>query len=242
MHSNSSRPFSPPGRSAAPEERVGAIFDRVDNDPQSIQSARPKNCGKWDEARKIDYEIFQEHLRALGADHVRTLSFGYDVAEIELESGYVNKAKPHGRDLCQQGKYQESESVCANVLARQQMNIGEEHFDTLDTRRRLGMAYNCLSPRENAVVTAQNLTESLKRLLGDNHVRIFAAALDTLEYVIYNHTESSVYLSISLQPDLQQALEMLPGVHQELLDALGRGYPLTIRALSLHGRGLTRAQ
>ncbi|KAJ6112263.1 hypothetical protein N7523_008324 [Penicillium sp. IBT 18751x] len=269
MHSNSSRPFSPPVRSAAPEERVvGAIFDPVDNDPRSIQSARHKNRGKWDEARKIDYEIFQEHLRALGADHVRTLSFGYNMAEIELESGYVNKASEWcqwvtdnvqrvlgashtlsmkteslmAEILCQQGKYQESESVCANVLARQQMNIGEEHFDTLDTRRRLGMAYNLLSRRENAVLTAQNLTESLKRLLGDNHIRVFAAALDTLEYVIYNHTESSVYLPISLQPDVQQALEMLPGIHQELLDALGRGHPLTIRALSLHGRGLTRAQ
>ncbi|KAJ5119213.1 hypothetical protein N7526_010850 [Penicillium atrosanguineum] len=252
MHSNSSRPFSPPGRSPAPVERVvGAIFNPLDTDPRSIQSAKHKNRGNWDEARKSDYEIFQEHLRTLGADHVSTLSVGYNMAEIELESGYVDKASEwcewvtdnvqrvlgakHALSmrteslmaeiLCQQGKYQESESVCANVLARQQINIGEGHLDTLDTRRRLGMAYNCLSRRENAILTAQNLTESLKRLLGDNHIRVFAAALDTLEY-----------------PDVQQALEMLPEVYQELLVALGRGHPLTIRALSLHGRGLTRAQ
>lgn len=269
MHSNSSTPFSPPVRPSAPAVRVvGAVFVPLDNDPRSIRSAEEKNRGKWDEARRIDYEIFQEHLRTLGAEHVSTLSVGYNMAEIELESGYVEKAGEwcqwvtdnvlrvlgprHALSmrteslmseiLGQQGKYQESESVCANVLARQQMSIGEEHSDTLDTRRRLGMAYNGLSRRENAIMTAQTLTESLKRLLGDNHIRVFAAALDTLEYVIYNHDDRSAFVPVSLQPDLQRALSIIPEVHQELLAALGPGHPLTIRALCLHGRGLTKAQ
>jgi tetratricopeptide (TPR) repeat protein len=227
-----------------------------------------KNRGNWDEARKIDYEVFQEHLRTLGTDHVSTLSVGYNLAEIELQSGYLDKASEWcqwvtdnvqrvlgakhalsmkteslmGEVLCQQGKYQESESVCANVLARQQMNIGEEHYDTLDTRRRLGMAYNGLVRRKNAILIAEKLTESLKHLLGDNHIRVYSSVLDTLEYVIYNHSETSAYIPLSLQPELQQAMELLPEVHQELLAALGRGHPLTIRALSLHGRGLMRAQ
>lgn len=269
MHSNSSTPYSPPGRSPVPTQKViGAIYTALDNDPRSIRAAELKNRAKWDEARTIEYDIFQEHLRTLGTDHVSTLSVAYNLAEVELESSYLEKASEWGQwvsdnvqrvlgsrhalamkteslmaeVLCQQGRYQEAESVCANVLARQQMTIGKDHFDTLDTRRRLGMAYNGLGRRENAITTAEKLTQSLEHLLGGNHIRAFGSTLDLLEYVLYNHSETTALVPISLQTDVQSALELLPRVYQELLAALGPAHPLTIRALSLHGRGLTRAQ
>jgi tetratricopeptide (TPR) repeat protein len=126
-------------------------------------------------------------------------------------------------------------------LARQQINIGEEHLDTLETRRRLGMAYNALNRRESAIMTAEKLTDTLKRLLGENHVRVFWALLDTLDYVIYNHGEETAALVKVFDPAVQQAFDILPQVYEELRAGLGDKHPLTIRALSLHGRGLTRA-
>ncbi|KAA8641267.1 uncharacterized protein ATNIH1004_002068 [Aspergillus tanneri] len=41
------------------------------------------------------------------------------------------------QSIASTGKYREGESVCANVLARRQMTIGEDDLDTLETRRRL---------------------------------------------------------------------------------------------------------
>lgn len=268
MHSNSSAPYSPPGQPPQISQRVvGAMFSPLDNDPRSIRAAELKDRGKWDEARNVEYEIFQEHLRTLGPDHASTLAVGYNLAEIELESSFLEKAsewcqwvtdnsrRVFGNShalpmrseslmaeiIGQKGKYQESESICANLLARQQINIGEEHLDTLETRRRLGMAYNALNRRESAIMTAEKLTDTLKRLLGENHVRVFWALLDTLDYVIYNHGEESAALVKVFDPAVQQAFDILPQVYEELRAGLGDKHPLTIRALSLHGRGLTRA-
>ncbi|KAJ5623510.1 hypothetical protein N7490_012115, partial [Penicillium lividum] len=268
MHSNSSTPYAPPGRPSEPTQRVsGTIFVAQDRDPRSIRSAELKNLAKWEAARTIDYEIFQEHLRTLGADHLSTLSVGYMLAEVELEGNYFAKAIEWGQwvsenaqrvfgtrhalsmkveslmaeIICSKGKYSEAESICANVLARQQMTIGEDHFDTLETRRRLGMAYNGLNRRENALMTAEKIAETYKRLLGENHIRVFAAILDTLEWILYNHTDGT-YVTFNLPNEVQEAVNMLPHVHEELKAGLGQSHPLTIRALSLVGRGLTRAQ
>ncbi|KAI3218137.1 hypothetical protein DTO012A9_10256 [Penicillium roqueforti] len=239
------------------------IFNALDNDPRSVRSAELKNRARWDEARTVEYEIFQEHLRSLGPDHFSTLSVAYNLAEVEMESGYLDKANEWchwvsgnaqrvfgtkhplalktesltAEVLCQQGKYQEAESVCANVLARQQMTIGEDHLDTCDTRRRLGMTYNGLGRRENAVMTAEKLTDTLKRLLGETHIRVFVIALDALEYIVSNHSgNENTLIVMRFQPDVQQAVGISLQVYQELRNALGHGHPVTIRALCLHGR------
>jgi tetratricopeptide (TPR) repeat protein len=262
IHSNSSTPYQ--ARPSPSAQRVtGVMFNPLDNDPRSVRSAEFKNRGLWDEARTVEYEIFQEHLRTLGPDHFSTLSVAYNLAEVELETNYLEKANEWCRwvsenaqrvfgtkhpltmkteslaaeVLCQQGKYQEAESVCANVLARQQMTIGENHLDICETRRRLGMTYNALGRRENAVMTAEKLTDSLKRLLGETHIRVFNSVLDGLEYIVSNQSGNATTLIVMrFQPDVQQALEVLAQVYEELRTALGHGHPFTIRALSLHGR------
>ncbi|KAF3390337.1 Sulfite efflux pump SSU1 [Penicillium rolfsii] len=268
MHSNSSAPYSPPGRALQLAQRItGVMFTPLDSDPRSIRAAELKNRANWDEARNVEYEVFQEHLRTLGADHASTLAVGYNLAEIELESSYLEKAsewchwvtdnsrRVFGNShklpmrseslmaeiLCQKGKYQEAESVCANVLARQQMSIGEDHIDTLDTRRRLALAYHGLNRRESAIITAEKLTDSLKRLLGENHIRVFWALLDALDYLTCNQGGERVALVRSFPPEVQQAFELLPQVYEELRAGLGDKHPVTIRALALHGDGLTRA-
>ncbi|KAI3261316.1 hypothetical protein DTO003C3_9931 [Penicillium roqueforti] len=264
LHSNSSTPYHGQGRPSPSTQRVtGMIFNALDNDPRSVRSAELKNRARWDEARTVEYEIFQEHLRSLGPDHFSTLSVAYNLAEVEMESGYLDKANEWchwvsgnaqrvfgtkhplalktesltAEVLCQQGKYQEAESVCANVLARQQMTIGEDHLDTCDTRRRLGMTYNGLGRRENAVMTAEKLTDTLKRLLGETHIRVFVIALDALEYIVSNHSgNENTLIVMRFQPDVQQAVGISLQVYQELRNALGHGHPVTIRALCLHGR------
>ncbi|KAJ5135003.1 uncharacterized protein N7515_004281 [Penicillium bovifimosum] len=270
MPSNSSVPYLRQGRPSPSAQKVtGAIFIALDNDPRSIRSAELKNRAQWDDARSIDHEIFQEHFRTLGPDHFSTLSVAYSLAEVTLESNYLDQASEWGHWLsenvqrvfgpkhplamkteslmaeitCQQGKYQEAESICANVLARQQMTIGDNHLDTCETRRRLGLAYNALGRREHAVMTAEKLTESLKRLLGDTHIRVFGSVLDTLEYIINNQAGDSTSLIVMrFQPDVQRAIEIMLQVYQELRDALGHTHPYTIRALCLHGRAQSLMQ
>ncbi|OQD89520.1 hypothetical protein PENANT_c002G03865 [Penicillium antarcticum] len=270
LHSNSSTPYQTQGRLPPTTQRVtGVIFTPSDNDPRSIRSAELKNLARWDEARTVEYEIFQEHLRTLGPDHFSTLSVAYNLAFIELETHYL--AKSHewcqwvsdnvqrvfggkhpltmktesliAEILCQQGKHQEAESVCANVLARQQINIGEEHLDTCDTRRRLAGTYHSLGRRENAIMAAEKLTETLKRLLGETHIRVFASALDTLEYIISNQSgDRNTLIAMRFQPDVQQAVEMLSQIYEELRLGLGPGHPYSIRALCLYGRGQSFVQ
>lgn len=263
IHSNSSTLYQVQGHPHPAQRVTGVIFNALDNDPRSIRSAELKNWARWDEARTVEYEIFQEHLRSLGPDHFSTLSVAYNLAEVELETNYLDKANEWcqwvfenaqrvfgtkhpltmktesltAEVMCQQGKYQEAESGCANVLARQQMSIGEDHLDTCDTRRRLGITYNALGRRQNAVMTAEKLTGTLKHLLGETHIRVFGSMLDTLEYIVSNQSgDANTLIVMCFQPDVQRAVEMLLQVYQELRTALGHAHPSTIRALCLHGQ------
>jgi tetratricopeptide (TPR) repeat protein len=268
IHSNSSTPYQPrPAQSA--DKITGAMFTPLDNDPRSIRSAEFKNRARWDEARTVEYEVFQEHLRSLGPDHFSTLSVAYNLAEVELESGWLEKANEWSHwvsdnsqrvfgikhplsmktesliaeVLFREAKHQEAESVCANVLARQQMTIGEDHLDTCDTRRRLGMAYNALGRRENAVMNSEKLTNTLKRLLGETHIRVFSSILDTLEFIITSQaSDATTAIVARFQPDVQQAVEVLEQAHEELQTALGHIHPYTIRALALYGQAQSLVQ
>jgi tetratricopeptide (TPR) repeat protein len=269
IHFNSSTPYQPRQIAQSADKITGAMFTPLDNDPRSIRSAEFKNRARWDEARTVEYEVFQEHLRSLGPDHFSTLSVAYNLAEVELESGWLAKASEWSHwvsdnsqrvfgikhplsmktesliaeVLFREGKHQEAESVCANVLARQQMNIGEDHLDTCETRRRLGMAYNALGRQENAVKNSEKLTNILKRLLGETHIRVFSSILDTLEFVITSHTsDSSTAIAARFQPDVQQAVEVLEQAHEELQTALGHIHPYTIRALALYGQAQSLVQ
>ncbi|CAG8236727.1 unnamed protein product [Penicillium olsonii] len=263
IHSSSSIPYQT--RPPAPKEKVtGSMFTPLDNDPRSVKSAELKNWARWDEARTVEYEIFQEHLRTLGPDHFSTLAVAYNLAEVELESNFLEKASEWcqwvsdnaqrvfgakhpltmkteslmSEILVQKGQYQEAESVGANVLARQQMSIGEEHWDICETRRRLAMTYIALGRQEKAVMTSEKLTQTLQNLLGETHIRVFASALDTLQYIICNTGDTTALIVMRFQPQVQKAVEMLHQIHEDLRSVLGHSHPFTIRALCLHGRAL----
>jgi tetratricopeptide (TPR) repeat protein len=268
IHSNSSTPYQTRPLQS-PETITGVVYTPLDNDPRSIRSAEFKNWARWDEARTVEYEIFQEHLRTLGPDHYSTLSVAYNLAEVELESGFMEKSNEWcqwvfenskrvfgikhplsmriesliAEVLWQEGKLQEAESVCANVLARQQMTIGEDHIDTCDTRCRLGMTYSALGRREDAIVNSEKLTNTLKRLLGDTHIRVFSSVLDTLQHIISNQGgDANAMIVMRFQPNVQKAVELLQQAHEETQTTLGQSHPFTIRALTLYGQAQSLMQ
>ncbi|KAF9889345.1 hypothetical protein FE257_007455 [Aspergillus nanangensis] len=264
-HTNSSAPYPPP-RTPQPQAAaglVGTLYTAVDNDPRSTQAAEHKNHGRWDEARKLEYAIFQEHLHSLGQDHHSTLLVGYQLADIDCESGYLSKAaewcewvsnnsqrvfsKRHplamkaesllGEILTRRGKPQEGESVCANVLARQQMTIGESDLDTLATRRRLSLAYMSLGRRQEAIEATEKRTASLEQLLGANHIMAWDSVLDTAELMVSYRSSSSKELAVlRYNPDSQSSVEEIAKVARELNNMLGPLHPMSIRALRLVGQ------
>ncbi|PYH98097.1 lipa and NB-ARC domain protein [Aspergillus ellipticus CBS 707.79] len=266
---NSSMPYPAASSSSSstpqptPKRVIGVFYTAVDSDPRSIQAADHKNNSRWDDARRLEYSIFQEHLRTLGPDHHSTLQIGFNLAEIDLESGYLLKAhewaqwvssnsqrvfdKRHplamksesliGEILCHQGKSQEAESVCANVLARQQMTIGEDDLDTLDTRRRLAMTYGALDRRQEAIQASEKVTERLRTLLGPSHMRVYASVLDTAEQMVapYRSNNTQDLLAMRFNPEIDQLVQGIAQISRETADLLGPRHPLTIRALRLLG-------
>ncbi|PYH49339.1 LipA and NB-ARC domain protein [Aspergillus saccharolyticus JOP 1030-1] len=260
---NSSMPYpSPQSPPPVPKRVVGALFTAVDNDPRSIQAAEHKNHWRWDEARKLEYAIFQEHLRVLGADHHSTLEVGYHLAEIDLESSYYTKAAEWaqwvssnaqrvfglkhplamraeslmGEILANQGRGQEAESVCANVLARQQMTIGEDALETLRTRRRLAIAYGVLERRQEAVQAAERVTDRLREILGPTHIRTFASVLDTAEQMVALRSNNTTELiTMRFNPAVDQMVQVFAAVSREMTELLGPRHPLTIKSVRLLG-------
>ncbi|KAE8153121.1 lipa and NB-ARC domain protein [Aspergillus avenaceus] len=260
---NSSAPY-PPNTTPQPavQRAIGTLYAAADNDPRSVQAAEHKNNWRWDEARKLEYAIFQEHLRTLGADHHSTLQVGYNLAEIDLESGFVNKAAEWcqwvsgnsqrvfdirhplsmraeslmGEILILQGKQQEGESVCANVLARQQMTIGEDDLDTLETRRRLATAYSTLERRDEGIATALKRIESLKRLLGENHIKTFLSALDMVELVVAKLSNNGTQMAfMRYQPGISDTVNEIQQLSRELNNLLGARHAMVIRSVRLLG-------
>ncbi|PYH81327.1 lipa and NB-ARC domain protein [Aspergillus uvarum CBS 121591] len=258
---NSSMPYpSPPSPPPGPKRVTGAFFTAVDTDPRSLQAAALKNNWQWDEARKLEYAIFQEHLRNLGADHHSTLEVGYHLAEIDLETSYYPKSAEWaqwvasnaqrvfgakhplamkaesllGEVLAHQGKGQEAESVCANVLARQQMSIGEDELDTLLTRRRLAVAYGVLERRAEAVQALEKLTERLRHVLGPAHIRVYGALLDTAEHMVALRSNDTTQLvALRFTPAGDEMGQAFAALSQELTQMLGASHPLTIKSVRL---------
>ncbi|KAL4966879.1 LipA and NB-ARC domain protein [Aspergillus stella-maris] len=263
MHLNSSSPFAGPPRTPDPTEDhvIGMMFQPADNDPRSVQVAKCMNDWKWDDARRMQYPIFQEHHRSLGQDHYSTLLAGYYLADIELQAGCFLKAKEWADWVCNNsqrvlgkrhelamrsesiigellfrlGKNQEGQSVCANVLARQQMTIGEDHLDTLDTRRRVALAYGHLEQRTEAIQAMTKYSESTGRLLGKNHILYFSSVLDTAEQVLSQRMNSTEEIMLKRYTGTDPQAEAIEAIVQELSTRLGQNHPLAIRGMWISG-------
>ncbi|EAW09990.1 LipA and NB-ARC domain protein [Aspergillus clavatus NRRL 1] len=262
MHTNSSSPYPPTPQPTNGPRIVGTLYAAGDSDPRSKQAAEYKNQGRWDQARNVEYAIFQEHLRTLGPDHLTTLVIGYHLAEIDVEDAQLAKATEWcrwvseqsqrtlgarhaltmraeslmGEILCARGRFQEAESVEANVLARQQMALGEDDLDTLDTRRRLSGAYSNLGQESSAMSQADRRTAALQRVLGANHIRVLCSVLDGIEVLITARTQDGEkLLTMRFSGEAQQTTAQATQLAHELLELLGPRHPVSIRALRLQG-------
>jgi hypothetical protein len=164
---------SNPGAQADDPTRkvTGFMYPATGQDQRALRLAEHKNMGRWDQAKLLEQQIFQEHQRSLGPEHLTTLMAGYNLAVAELELGYVTDADKWckwvsstsqstlgpdhrfsiqaeslgGGILLAKCQYQEAEASCANVFAHQQDSLGDDHLDTLETQRRLGYACNGLT-------------------------------------------------------------------------------------------------
>ncbi|KAL2817671.1 hypothetical protein BDW59DRAFT_152466 [Aspergillus cavernicola] len=263
MHLNSSLPYPGPSRTPDPNDTkvIGSLYQPADNDPRSVQVAKYMNDWKWDDARRVQYALFQEHHRSLGQDHYSTLLAGYYLAQIELESAYIIKAREWCEWVCsnsqralgkrhelamksesmmgeliyRQGKAQEGESVCANVLARQQMTIGDDHIDTLETRRRVAAAYGHLARRSEAIQAMTKFSESTGRILGKNHIKYFSSVIDVAEQVLSHRLNSTNEIFIRRYTGSDPEAEAIDIIFKDLSTRLGPRHPLSIRGSWMNG-------
>lgn len=262
--SNSS-PFSSGTQAEDPTRKVtGVMYSPTGHDQRSLKLAEHKNMGRWDEAKLLEHQIFQEHQRTLGSEHLTTLMAGYNLAVAELALGYVNDAAKwcswvsstaqrtlgpehhlsmkaeslSGEILLEQGQYREAETICASVFVHQQDNLGDEHLDTLETQRRLGAACVAIGRVQDGVHRLQKRTETLSTLLGEQHVQVFASKLDLVGIIVVSSTAKGggQYGMARFNNSLQwQASQIMPPIYQDLRSSLGPKHPLTIRSLAICG-------
>jgi len=139
-----------------------------------------------------------------------------------------------GEILLEKGQCQEAETGCATVLATQQDCLGDEHPDTLETQRRMGMMCIARGQPQDALVRAQKRAMALQTLLGQNHIQVLASSLDVVE-VMLAYAAADQYGIAHLSGEVQRASSKLPPIYQQLRAALGPQHPLTIRALRISG-------
>ena len=239
------------------------MYSPTGHDQRSLKLAEHKNMGRWDQAKLLEHQIFQEHQRTLGSEHLTTLMTGYNLAVADLGLGYVNDAAKwcswasstaqrtlgpehhlsmkaeslSGEILLEQGKYEEAETICASVFVHQQDNLGDEHLDTLETQRRLGAACAALGRVQDGIHRLQKRTETLSRLLGEKHVQVFESKLDLVEIMVVSSAAKggAQYGMACFNNELWQASEIMPPIYQDLRSSLGPKHPLTIRSLGICG-------
>lgn len=268
--------MSPSGTPPNPVQRmVGTTYVPLDKDTRSIRAAELKELGRWGDAWTIEHDLFQDRQQSLGADHFATLSVSHNLATIRLQSGWPMEAHEWadwlitmianlrhipenihallmkteslmGEIKNEQGKHGEAESLCVNALARQQIHLGHDHPDTIDTRARLAMIYNAVGRHDNAITTAESILSSMKRTLGRQHIAVFATALTLLEYIVDGNIHRPCalvreVLELDHYCDVQTAFGMVPLLCRRFEAALGDRHCLTIRAFLLQGTYLTRA-
>lgn len=125
------------------------------------------------------------------------------------------------------GKAQEGQSICANVPARQQMT-GDDHMDTLETRRRVALANSELGQRHEAIQAMTKYSESIGRLLGQSHIIFFATLLDMAEQVFSQRLADSKQDMLTRYTGSDLQADAVDDLLKELNTRLGKHHPLTI--------------
>jgi hypothetical protein len=247
----------PPGQ----EQKVtGLMYPPIGDDKNSVQLAKYKNMGLWGKAQQLEHQIFQEQQRTLGPENLKALTTGHNLAATYLKLEFVNDATnwatwvastsqrtlgpKHplfmknesltGEILLKKGLYLEADTHCANILARQQDYLGDDHLDTLETQRRLGLVCKRLGRQQDALVRLQKRSETLERILGGTHIQVVSAALDLIEARIPFLAADTLGIA-RFSNEVKQAAKLMSPLYQDLRGVLGPQHPLSIRALRVSG-------
>jgi tetratricopeptide (TPR) repeat protein len=200
--------------------------------------------------------MFHEHQRTLGVAHISSLSAAFDYTETTFLLGYLKDASQwavwvfgtgssalgpkhplvlkvnriRGEVLLYRGELQKAEDLLGGTFVDQQDSLGSDHPDTLETERALGHACHTMGRIQDAEARLRHRLEETTRRLGENHIKVSAAAIDLVRATL---PASSNALGTIGQ--FQQAAMVIDDVHRRLRASFGPQHQLTIRALRVYG-------
>jgi tetratricopeptide (TPR) repeat protein len=140
----------------------------------------------------------------------------------------VNRIR--GEVLVYQGEFQKAEELLRSTFVDQQDSLGSDHPDKLETERALGYTCHAMHRIPDAEARLRNRLEEMTRRLGENHIKVSAAAIDLVRVTL---PASADLLGTINQ--FQQAAMVMDDVHKRLRASFGPQNQLTIQALRVHG-------
>lgn len=261
-------PPPPPSRGTTPEpggaQRITGFMHAptFPSEVKSRQAADHKNAGRWEQARTLEQQIFEDYQASVGVSHLSTLTAAYDIAHTTAELGYLADAerwadwvtqvgasalgpkhpvvlkasRMKGEALALKGQHSQAENAIATVLADQQELLGADHPDTLESERALGEVCHGMGRRQDAEARLRHRVEALTTRLGANHILVAAALID-LFLILLPPTAANPYEMMgSGSHQFEQTAMLANDLHGRLRSSLGPQHQITIRALRVCGQ------
>ena len=250
------RGMTPDPTQGGAQRITGFVYTPTNTDVGPRQAADHKNAGRWEQARELEQKLFHEHQRTLGIAHITSLSAAYDYTETTLSLGYLEDAsrwadwvfgtgssalgqkhplvlkanRIRGEVLVYLGEFQKADELLGSAFVDQQDSLGNDHPDTPETERTLGHACHAMGRIQDAEARLRHRLEETTRRLGENHIRVSAAAMDLVRATL--PASSNVLDTIS---QFQQAAMVIDDVHKRLMASFGPQNQLVVRVIRVYG-------
>lgn len=234
------------------------LYASIEVDSKSIQLADLKNAGCYDQVKVIAIEIYSDHQRNLGNEHLDILTSDYEIVLLDTELSMIDSADrwanwifftcqrtfefQHSLSmkseslreliLLEQGRTQQANAILEKIFARQQDIIDDDHLDTLNTQLRLAEATRVANRREDALTRLKKRSETLSRLLEKNHIRFLDSMLN-LVLVMISELLDDTFGTTLFSDEFQQATQIMTSIQRDLRNSLESQHLVVIRALRL---------
>lgn len=235
---------------------TGLLYAPTNADVGSRQAADHKNAGRWEQARDLEQRLFDQHQKALGVAHITSLSAAFDYTETTLSLGYLEDAsrwadwvfetgssalgpkhplvlktnRIRGTVLIFRHQFQKADELLGSAFVDQQDILGNDHPDTLETERALGLTCHAMGRLQDAEMRLRRRLEARTRRLGENHIQVAEAAIDLVTATI----PASLNMPGTIT-QFHQAAMLIDNIYTRLRTSFGPQNQLTIRALRIHG-------
>jgi tetratricopeptide (TPR) repeat protein len=160
-----------------------------------------QDCGRLQEAMKLEEKVVEAMNRTLGEEHPDTLTS-------------MNNLAISYSDL---GRRQEAMELKEKVVEASKRTLGQEHPDTLSSMNNLANSYSDLGRRQEAMELREKVVEASKRTLGQEHP-------DTLRSM------NNLAISYGNLSRRQEAMKLREEVLEARKRTLGREHPDTLRS------------